>query len=64
MCIRDRTIIVSTHIFSLVEKICDRVGIIINGKMIVSDTLRNLTESGSLEDVFFHIYEQTVGGEA
>lgn len=59
-----KTIIVSTHIFSLVEKICDRVGIIINGKMIVSDTLRNLTESGSLEDVFFHIYEQTVGGEA
>ena len=58
-----KTIIVSTHIFSLVEKICDRVGIIINGKMIVSDTLRNLTVRGSLEDVFFHIYEQTVGGE-
>ena len=29
-----KTIIISTHIFSLVEKICDRVGIIFNGKMI------------------------------
>ena len=27
-----KTIIISTHIMSLVTKICDRVGIIINGK--------------------------------
>lgn len=53
-----KTIIVSTHIFSLIEKICDRVGIIFDGKMIVSDTLANLTQSKSLEDVFFDIYEK------
>ena len=52
-----KTIIISTHIFSLVEKICDRVGIIINGKMAVEDTLENLTQEKSLEDKFFEIYE-------
>ena len=56
-----KTILLSTHIFSLVEKICDRVGIIMNGKMISEDTLSNLTHSKSLEDVFFDLYE-TVGG--
>ena len=56
-----KTIIVSTHIFNLIEKICDRVGIIISGKMIVCDTLENLTKEKSLEDKFFEIYEETVG---
>ena len=52
-----KTIILSTHIFSLVEKICDRVGIIIDGKMVLEDTVSNLTKEKSLEDKFFEIYE-------
>jgi len=56
-----KTIIVSTHIFSLVEKICDRVGIIIDGRMIVCDTLKNITAEKSLEDIFFDVYAETVG---
>ncbi len=58
-----KTIIISTHIFSLVEKICDRVGIIINGKMIVSDDIKNLTANQDLETVFFNIYKKEVGEE-
>ena len=58
-----KTILVSTHIFSLVEKICDRVGIIINGKMIACDTLKNITSGRPLEDVFFDIYKNEVGEE-
>lgn len=58
-----KTIIVSTHIFSLIEKICDRVGIIINGKMVVCDALSSLTAEKSLEDKFFDIYVETVGEE-
>lgn len=58
-----KTIIISTHIFSLIEKICDRVGIIINGKMIVADTVSNLTKDCSLEDKFFEIYKKEVGSE-
>jgi len=56
-----KTVIVSTHIFSLVEKLCDRAGIIINGKMIACDTLANLTSEKNLEDVFFDLYAETVG---
>jgi sodium transport system ATP-binding protein len=56
-----KTIIVSTHIFSLIEKICDRVGIIINGQMVCCDTLEHITAEKSLEDKFFEIYEETAG---
>lgn len=56
-----KTILVSTHIFSLIEKICDRVGIIIDGRMIVCDALDAITAGKSLEDRFFDIYAQTVG---
>ncbi|MDR2654637.1 MAG: ABC transporter ATP-binding protein [Oscillospiraceae bacterium] len=56
-----KTIVLSTHIFSLIEKVCDRVGIIINGKMTVCDTLGKITENRPLEDVFFDIYRQEVG---
>ncbi|MDE7435263.1 MAG: ABC transporter ATP-binding protein [Lachnospiraceae bacterium] len=56
-----KTVIVSTHIFSLIEKICDRVGVIIKGKMIVCDDLERVKAGMSLEDRFFEIYKETVG---
>ena len=56
-----KTIILSTHIFSLIEKLCDRVGIIINGKLAKIDTLENLTKQSSLEDTFFGIYKEVAG---
>ena len=55
---RGKTVILSTHIFSLVEKLCDRVGIIINGKMTVCDTLENVCGGTDLEEKFFEIYER------
>lgn len=57
-----KTIILSTHIFSLVEKLCDRVGIIIDGKLVALDTLENLTKEKNLEETFFGLYERTTGG--
>ena len=56
-----KTIVVSTHIFSLIEKICDRVGIIIDGSMVVCDTLEHLTKDKSLEEKFFDIYAERAG---
>lgn len=56
-----KTIILSTHIFSLIEKLCDRVGIIINGRLAKIDTLANLTGEKSLENVFFDIYNEVAG---
>jgi len=53
-----KTILLSTHIFELAEKLCDRVGIIVDGTMAACDSLSELTRENSLEDVFFSIYEQ------
>lgn len=58
-----KTIILSTHIFSLVEKLCDRVGVIIDGRLVALDTLENLTKEKNLEDTFFDLYSQTVAPE-
>ena len=56
-----KTIILSTHIFSLAEKLCDRVGIIINGKMVAQDSLDSLCGGVSLEEKFFEIYDKEAG---
>ena len=56
-----KTIIVSTHIFSLVEKLCDRAGIIIDGSMVLCDTLASITADKPLEDVFFDVYARKAG---
>ena len=58
---QNKIIIISTHIFSLVEKLCDRVGIIINGKMIKSGELVELTKEKDLEELFFELYKEEVG---
>ena len=57
-----KTIILSTHIFNLVEKLCDRAGIIIDGKLVLCDTLENITAEKSLEDIFFDLYAEAKGG--
>ena len=57
-----KTVIVSTHIFSLIEKLCDRVGIIIDGKMTVCDTLENVCNGKTLEDSFFDIFSAYTEG--
>lgn len=57
-----KSMIVSTHIFSLVEKICDRVGVIIDGELVVCEKLNEFLEGMSLEDRFFQLYEEKAGG--
>ena len=51
-------ILISTHIFSLVEKLCDEVGIIVKGKMILDTTMEEVHKKGSVEDVFFSIVDK------
>lgn len=53
-----KTILLSTHIFSLAEKLCDRAGIVMNGKMVCCDAMEDLTKDGNLEDKFFEICEK------
>ena len=56
-----KSIIISTHIFSLVEKICSRAGIIINGELAACGTLEEVTKDKPLEDVFFDLYSERAG---
>lgn len=56
-----KTVLLSTHIFSLVEKVCDRAGIVIDGHLVAEGTLPELTGGRSLEDVFFDLYAARVG---
>ena len=58
-----KSIVISTHIFSLVEKLCDRVGIIIDGKMAKEGTLDEIRGEKTLEDAFFEIYKETAKEE-
>ena len=60
---RGKTILLSTHIFSLVEKICDRVGVIIDGKMSLEGNVKELTAEKNLEEVFFDLYKAVKGEE-
>lgn len=57
-----KTLLISSHIFSLIEKICDRVGIMVDGKMVYTDELANILKETTLEDKFFQVYEANQGG--
>lgn len=56
-----KLVIVSTHIMSEAEKLCDRIGIIINGKKVAEGTIPELLEetgTKDLEDAFFELYKE------
>ncbi|WP_066503582.1 ABC transporter ATP-binding protein [Abyssisolibacter fermentans] len=60
---KGKTIIVSTHIMTLASKLCDKVGIIINGKIVANGTIDEIlqdTNSKDLEDAFFKLYKQNI----
>ena len=56
-----KTIVLSTHLFDLVKRVCDRVGIIIGGSMVFQDSLSALSGGSDLEDLFFKLYDGTRG---
>lgn len=57
----NKSILLSTHIFSLVEKLCDRVGIVVDGKMALEGTLSEVCGGDTLEDKFFALYREIKG---
>jgi len=55
---RGKTVIFSSHVMSEVEKLCDHIGIIHNGKILTEGTLPQLREKYAmqdLEDIFVHV---------
>ena len=55
---RGKTIVISTHIIDVIEKLCDRVMIMISGKCVECGQLSKMTADKCLEDVFFDIYDK------
>ncbi len=56
---KGKCVIISTHLFDLVERVCDRAAMIIDGRIVLDDTIANLTKEQSLEDAFYDIYTQS-----
>jgi len=53
---RGATIFLTTHVLEVVERLCDRVAIINEGKIVTSAALNDLRASGeSLEDAFVRL---------
>ena len=55
-----KTVIFSTHVMSEVEKLCDHIGIIHGGKLLVEGTLAELRQrfgKQDLEDIFVEVVE-------
>ena len=61
---RGKTVILSTHIFGFAEKVCDRIGFLVNGKLEACDTPGALAAGESLEDAFFKVYDRAAERDA
>ncbi len=60
---RGKTVIYSTHVMSEVEKICDVIGIIHDGRLVTEGTLAELRQRYGETDME-EIFVKAVGGEA
>ncbi|TBR24154.1 ABC transporter ATP-binding protein [bacterium] len=60
MASRGCAIFMCTHVLEIAERICDRIGIILGGKLVAEGTLSDLranakTGGGALEDIFLNL---------
>ena len=58
-----KTVFMSTHILEIAERVCDRVGIINEGRLVSVGSIPELREQsrqkgGSLEDIFLKLGEE------
>ncbi len=61
-CREGNTVFFSTHVLEVAEKLCDRVGIIVKGKLVLSGSMDEIKEKAkdeSLEEIFLSV----AGGE-
>lgn len=58
---KNRAIILSTHIFSVAESLCDDIAILIDGRIAAQGTTTELmaqTSTSTFEDAFFKLYTE------
>ena len=58
LCEQGTAIFFSTHVLDVAEKLCNKVTIIKQGKIIASGTMEALTQGKSLEDVFMEVINE------
>lgn len=59
-CDNGGAIFYSTHVLEAAEKLCDKVAIIKDGKLVVSGTMEEVKGNTSLEEVFLELVEEDV----
>jgi len=61
-CDQGKTLFFSTHIMEVAEKLCDRIGIIHQGRLVACGTMEELRQidrsEGSLESIFLELTEK------
>ena len=58
-----KTVFFSSHILTDIERFCDRIGILVGGKLRLIDKVDTVLASySSLEDAFLHVVETAGGG--
>ena len=55
---KGNTVFFSTHVLEVAEKLCDRVGIINNGKLRFVGSFEEVAKNESLEDLFLELTEK------
>ena len=58
MCSKGAAVFFSTHVLDVAEKLCNKVAIIKQGKIIASGTMEELTAGHSLEEVFLEVADE------
>lgn len=60
LCAQGGAIFFSTHVLEVAEKLCDKIAIIKDGKLIVSGKTSEVTGNTSLENVFLELEDNNV----
>ncbi|MDE7390341.1 MAG: ABC transporter ATP-binding protein [Lachnospiraceae bacterium] len=58
VCKEGSAVFFSTHVLEVAEKLCDKVAIIRDGKLVVSGTMQEVRGAASLEDIFLKLEEK------
>ena len=58
VCDKGGAIFFSTHVLEVAEKLCDKIAIIKDGKLIRSGTMEDVKGDDSLEEVFLELEEE------
>lgn len=55
VCKEGSAVFFSTHVLEVAEKLCDKIAIISNGKLVISGTTQEVRGAASLEDIFLEL---------